>query len=367
MTDFITTKTSWFSTRQANIVEPVVVLPSDIFFMTSADLPSDTKKKQLSKDVLENMAYTALETSSPFSPDDLFWGYFINKNNTAIHIFSALKSRVRAIEPLIDDCTYIFPSFIVALLLPKLTSMVVKYEQEQFVVVKDDSGALTISAHTTDSDLPVIEIQSILANPALGVQFAFTEKDSNSDTAKEKLITLKHLSNPILYSINLQDKQLKQALLLKKQRTCICLATTIISILLIITFVISLLNLKKGRFQEKRLAKTITSKNEYVNKIKQKAERTEELGTFINRKQAYFRFLEQINQIRPNGIKFLSLYGFSGLNFNIKCNAQSLDVIEAFRKKLETVPNIDTIKIDGKQMKDNQTIDFTISLTFNAL
>jgi hypothetical protein len=338
--------------------------------MTSADLPSENKKKKLSKDILENMAYTALETSSPFSPDDLFWGYFVNENQTKIHIFSALKSRVRAIEPLVDDCTYIFPSFIVSLLLPKLNSMIIQYDQEQFIISKDEHGALNINNNISSADtntLPIIEIQSILANPVSGVQFVFTEKLPDAEKIKQHKITLKHLSNPLLYSLNIQEKQIKQELLSRKQKICICLSTTIISVSLVVIFSALLINFKKEIFQEKRLAKQITAKNEAVNKIKQKSERTQELENFINRKQAYFRFLEKINKVRPSGIKFLSLYAFSGLNFNIKCNAKSLDEIEAFRKKLETVPNIDTIKIDGKQMKDNQTIDFSISLTFNAL
>ena len=368
MNDFSSKFQSWHDNRQANIVEPVSILPSNIFFLTSTDIPKDTSSKKLSHDVIENMAYTALEASSPFPPEDLYWGYYIHESSAHIHIFSALKSRVHTIEPLADDCTYLFPTFAIAILIKKYTSMVVKYGNETIFIKKEQDGGLNISHDVNnDSTVPLIELTEVSAVPAVGVQFIYTEINKLNNKQSAHTITLKSLSNHQLYELNVQTQDNKKQLLANKKKIQACLMTTLVSLLAIAIFSIGFIHIKQQIISQKNKSKQLVSRNEHVSKIQQKSERTEELDLFFNKKQVYFRLLEQINSVRPHDLTFLSLYASSGETISMKCNAPALEDIEEFKKNIEAFDNIETITIENKQMKNNHTIDFSISLKFKAL
>lgn len=348
----------WIQDRKGNSEELVTIIPGDLFFITSAPLPEG----KLKKDVLENIASVALEESSPFSSEDLFWGYFRDSSN--LYIFSALKSRILGMEPLDGDSEYLFPSFIATLLL-NVPTAVVKYRDGQILVSRTANNGFSVSsASGKESDYPCLEIMQVTASTSDGVRFRIKKTSTERPLGKIHEIVLDPLKDERLCSCNIQTPSSKKLLLRQKQQSSVCFILTCLSCVISIGLLGCSFFLKNTLSGQERIAASLKAKDAKVEQIRQKADRTEELDLFSNKKHVYIKALDRINELRPGSVIFNSLNAFEGENFVINCNAQLLEDIERFKKSLEDSSDFKTVKIENKQMRDNQTIDFSLSLTF---
>jgi Tfp pilus assembly protein PilN len=165
----------------------------------------------------------------------------------------------------------------------------------------------------------------------------------------------------------MQNADLKKIQKQNKTAANIALYTTITAIVIILVGLFGFFQLRYFSDHEKKVSKKLTAKDEQVKQIQQKEDRAYELDLFSNKKHAYFRGLNQINELRPESILFKSIYASEGENFEIRCSAKGLDEVEKFKKNLEKSSLFKVVRIEDKSVQDNQTINFSLFLTFEKL
>jgi Tfp pilus assembly protein PilN len=145
-----------------------------------------------------------------------------------------------------------------------------------------------------------------------------------------------------------------------KVATNSALYTTIIAIITILIGLCGFFQLRYLMKHENNFSQKLSLKDEQVKQIQQKDDRAHELDLFSNKKHAYFRGLNKINELRPESILFKSIYASEGENFEIKCSAKGLDEVEKFQKNLQESSLFKVVRIENKSVQDNQTINFSL-------
>jgi hypothetical protein len=319
---------------------------------------------------IENTALLALESSSPFPPNDMFWGYSVDKEFSMIHIFSALKSRVKVIDEAAEAAAYVLPDFLVPLFDPTITKAILKHNDFYAIYEKNANSEIAFSTNvSSDLILPAFELQAMRAIPEFGVIINYTQRANPSAQPTGKTIELPFL-NAKLMAANMQNADLKKAFKQSKLTTNITLNITVFAIFLAILTLGGCVVCKHMLRKEKNFSNILTNKDEQVKQIQQKDERAHELDLFSNKKHAYFRGLDKINSLRPESILFKTLYASEGENFEFKCSAKSLDDIEKFQNTLNESDFFKVVKIEDKNVQviqNEQVFTFSLFLTFKQI
>jgi hypothetical protein len=334
--------------------------------MSTCPLP----KGKINNETIESIALLALEESSPFHPNDIFWGYTIDVESSIIHIFSALKSRIKAIDETAEVATYILPEFIIPLLDHSITKAILKYGESTIFYDKNANHEITFfSTIPTDPAIPIFELQEIRAIFEFGVTIHYTKKINTSTDPVEKIIEFP-FHQVQLIGANMQNSVLKKANKQCKIITNLSFSITVFAIIISLVTLGGLVTFQHMLRKEKKSTVALLSKDEQVKKIQQKDERAHELDLFSNKKHVYFRGLDKINALRPESILFEQLYASEGENFEIKCSSRTLEDIDKFEKILNESSLFKVVKIENKNvqnLQDGQKFTFSLFLTFKKI
>ncbi|MDR2806881.1 MAG: hypothetical protein LBB11_01870 [Puniceicoccales bacterium] len=357
---------NWKEERQLTNAEHVCIVPADLCFMSTCPMPTGN----VSTHMIENIVFLSLEAASPFPPNEILWGYAIDATRSTIHIFSALKSRLRAIDPQVDFAAYILPDFIVPILSPSMTRAILRYNQRDSLFERSATNGITITSfnlsNTETASLPIFELLSVKPIREFGLTITFSRKEPSQEVPT-KYTTNFPFHNAAIMAANMQHMELKKLQKKHKIATNIALYTAYIAIIAAIIGLIGLFQLRYLAHCEKDFAIQLANKDEHIKQIQLKEDRTRELDLFSNKKHAYFRGLEKINELRPETVTFQSLYASEGENFEIKCLAKTLADVEKFKKILEESGLFKVVRIEDKMVQDNQSIRFALFLTFENL
>ncbi|MDR1907081.1 MAG: hypothetical protein LBQ03_02595 [Puniceicoccales bacterium] len=356
---------NWKEERQFARSEHICIVPSDLCFMSTCPLPEG----KINFSVVENVAALSLESSSPFPLTEIFWGYFIDTNTSTIHIFSALKNRLKAIDPEVEFATYVLPDFLLAVIDSSVTKAVLKYQDRTTIFEKTATNGINLTPITTigeeENALPVFELIKVVAIVEFGLTIHFTYKENALGDPEEHIRDYPFL-HPITAAVNMQNSELKEARKRNKITTNIALYATVTAIVLILVGACGFFHLRYLLLCENHFEKKLTARDEQVKQIQQKEDRTHELDLFSNKKHAYFRGLNKINELRPESILFNSIYASEGENFEIKGSAQNLAELNKFEKILNESSLFRVVKFEDKNNQDD-LINFSLFLTFEKL
>jgi Tfp pilus assembly protein PilN len=356
----------WKSERQLAQLEHICVIPSNLCFMSTCPLPEGRINHTLAR----NMALLSLESTSPFPLSDIFWGYFIDTNMSTIHIFSVLKSRLRAMDPEVEFSTYILPDFLLAIIHPSVAKAILKYQDKGIVFEKTVANGISFKpldeSKGEGTALPVLELVELTSIVEFGLVVKFTQRENASSRPIDRVYNFS-FSNSVIAAANMQNFELKKIQKRSKIATNAALYSTLISSTLIFTGICGFFLLQYLSAQENRISKELASKEEQVKLIQQKEDRAHELDLFSNKKHAYFRGLEEVNKLRSDTISFKSLYASEGERFEIKGNAKMLEELNKFEEILNKSALFKVVKVENKQIQENQSIDFSLFLTFEKL
>ena len=363
MANLLNYYSNWKEDRELLYGETACIVPFECCFLNSCPLPKDAKTNE----AIEAIASINLESSSPFPLEDIFWGYFLDRKNAVIHIFSALKSRVKALNSDAAGATYIIPDFVLPIVDKTIEKAVLKYGDFTTVFQREADGSCSFSSSKAPADYPVLEITEAKAVREFGLVITYTWKENSSieEGFKKKVELPFH--DALLYSVNMQNSAMKKV---TKQTKITANATRLVSVSAVIVSLVTLGTLffiESLQIKQNLTAKKLQGQEKTVELIQQKDERAHELELFSKRKQAYFRGLNQLNSLRPDSILFQDLYASEGENFEIKALATSLDEMEKFRKTLENSEQFKTVKLTREGFGDNERIRFSLSLTFKKL
>ncbi|MDR1366546.1 MAG: hypothetical protein LBJ13_01400 [Puniceicoccales bacterium] len=354
---------NWKEEREIAQSERVCIVPSEVCFMNNCPLPEG----KLNNETIENVALLSLESSSPFPPNDMFWGYMIDKSAAIIRIFSALKVRVKATDTTADSAAYVLPSFLIPVLNYSIHKAILKHNDSTKLYEKTANGEMIITNEIPpDPNIPIFDLESIQAVPEFGITIHYAYQENASANSIHKVISLPFQDSRLM-AANMQNADLKKFNKQNKTTTNISLTVTAVMTLVIISALVGFFIFGHMFRKEKQFGKTLSKKDEQVKQIQQKDERAHELDLFSNRQHAYFRGLDQINALRPDSITFKSLYASEGENFEIKCAAKSLEDVEKFKKVLEESLLFKVVRVEDKSIQDNQIINFSLFLTFRKL
>jgi hypothetical protein len=357
---------NWKEERQLAQSESICIVPSDLCFMSTCALP----EKKVSFAVAENIALLSLESTSPFPPSDIFWGYYVDSQASTIHTFSALKNRLKTIHPEVEFAAYLLPDFIPVILDASATKAIFKYQGCTSVFEKTAALGISVSPISgtgeEEMSLPVFELIDVIPVAEFGLTIRFTRRANASSAPVEHSLDFS-FTNPVLSAANMQNSELKKIQKQNKTQTHIALYASTVAAIIILLGICGFFQLRYLSRTENNFTKQLTQKDEHVKQIQQKEDRAHELDLFSNKKHVYFRGLNQINELRPETILFKSIYASEGENFEIKCSAHGLDELEKFKKNLERSSLFRIIRIEDKSVQDNQTINFSLYLTFARL
>jgi Tfp pilus assembly protein PilN len=319
---------------------------------------------------IEDIARLSLESTSPFSLNDIFWGYCVDGSASTIHIFSALKSRLKAIDLGVEFSHYILPDFIPAIIDPSITKAILKYQDHSTLFEKSIANGMNFTAIDSQSgevtSLPVYRLIDVTPIPEYGLTVKFTRQD-NSSAAEELLVFDFPFTSPLINAVNMQDAVLKKAQKQNKMTTNAMLYVSLVASVTILAGLCGFLELRYLSSGQNRHAKELALKDEHIQQIQLQENRAQELDLFSNKKHAYFRGLEKINELRPESILFQKVYASGGKQFDIECSAKTLADVNKFEKTLLESSLFTVVKVDNKKVHDNQSIQFSILLTFEKL
>jgi Tfp pilus assembly protein PilN len=355
----------WKEDRQFAHSEHICIVPSDLCFMSTCPFPDG----KINYALIENIVALTLEASSPFPLNEIFWGYFVDSNASTIHIFSVLKSRLKAIDAEVEFATYILPDFFLAIVIPAITKAILKYGDRTIIFEKTATHAISLTPITVSNDmessLSIFELVEIFPVMEFGLTVHFTHRENISSAPVEHVHDFP-FSNQVIMAANMQNPELKKSRKQRKTMTYVALYTTVGAVIFIIIGLCGFFQLRWLSLCEARFAKELNSKDEQVKQIQQKEDRTHELDLFSNKKHAYFRGLNKINELRPESILFTSIYASEGENFEIKGSAQNLAELNKFEKILNESSLFKVVKIGDKNNQDD-LINFSLFLTFEKL
>jgi hypothetical protein len=354
---------NWKEEREITQSERVCIVPSELCFMSNCPLPEG----KVNNETIESVALLSLESSSPFPPNDMFWGYKVDKEASTIRIFSALKARVKAIDAAAEAAAYILPDFLLPVLNYFIHKAILKYNNSAKLYEKSANSEIVITTEfPPDSNIPIFELKNIQAVPEFGITIQYALKENVSVAPIHRVLSLPFQDNRLL-AANMQNADLKKFNKQNKIATNISLSVTVATIFIAISAFIGFFVFSNMFRKEKQFSTILAQKDKRGKQIQQKDERAHELDLFSNRQHAYFRGLDQINSLRPDSITFKSLYASEGENFEIKCAAQSLEDVEKFKKVLEDPLLFKIVKVEDKIIQDNQIINFSLFRTFRKL
>jgi Tfp pilus assembly protein PilN len=357
---------NWKEERQLAQAEHICIVPADLCFMSTCSLP----EKKVNFSVAENIALLSLESTSPFPPSDIFWGYFVDTQASIIHVFSALKNRLKAIHHEAEFAAYLLPDFLPVILEGAVSKAIIKCQERTSIFEKTATLGINITPISAvgeeELSLPVFELIDITPVTEFGLTVRFTRRENSSSPPVNHSLDFP-FTNSVLCAANMQNSELKKLQRQSKMQTNTALYLSTVAALVILVGICGFFQLRYLFRAENNFAKQLTQKDEHVKQIQQKEDRAHELDLFSNKKHVYFRGLNLINELRPETILFKSIYASEGENFEIKCSAQGLDEVEKFRKNLENSSLFKVIRIEDKSVQDNQTINFSLYLTFEKL
>ncbi|MDR1591021.1 MAG: PilN domain-containing protein [Puniceicoccales bacterium] len=356
---------NWKKERQLARSEHVCIVPSDLCFMSTCPFPEG----KVSFSVIESIVALALESSSPFPLNEIFGGYFIDNDTSTIHIFSVLKNRLKAIIPEVESAAYILPDFFLAIVAPKISKAIFKYQDYTTIFEKTATNNINLTSiaasDEVEASLPVFEIIEIIPIVEFGLTVRFTHKKNASSDPIEHVHDFS-FSNQTILAANMQNLEIKKLQKQNKLTTNIALYGTITTVIFTLIGLCGFLQLRWLLRSETYLTKELTARDEQVKQIQQKEDRAHELDLFTNKKHAYFRGLNRINELRPESVLFESIYASEGENFEIKGSAQNLAELNKFEKILQESLLFKVVRIEDKNNQDD-LIHFSLFLTFEKL
>jgi Tfp pilus assembly protein PilN len=355
----------WKEERQLANSEYICIVPSDLCFMSTCPVPEG----KIDYALIDNIVALSLEASSPFPQNEIFWGYFVDSNASTIYIFSVLKSRLKVIEPKTEFATYILPDFFLAIIVPAITKAILKYGDHAVIFEKTATHSINLIPITesdgTESSLSVFELIEVVPIVEFGLTVRFIHRENASSDPVEHIHHFP-FSNQAIMAANMQNPEKKKSQKKNKIATHVALYATVGAIILILIGLCGFFELRWLALTESHFAKKLASKDEQIRQIQQKEARTHELDLFSNKKHAYFRGLNKINELRPESILFSSVYASEGENFEIKGSAQNLAELNKFEKNLNESSLFKVVKIGDKNNQDD-LINFSLFLTFEKL
>jgi hypothetical protein len=355
---------NWKEDRRLARFEYVCIVPSDLCFMSTCRLPEG----KINYSTIEGIAALSLESSSPFPLNEIFWGYCVDTHTSTIHIFSALKNRLKAIDSRVTSAAYIFPDFLLAIIDPSIVMTVLRHQDRTMIFEKTATGISltpTTALNEKESSLPILELVDVTPIPEFGLVLHSTRRENASGEPTEHTHNYP-FSNQVTMAANMQNLGLKKTQKQNKIITGAALYMTILGSVLVFVGICGLFQLRWLMLCENRFSRTLVSKDEQVKQIQQKEDRARELDLFSNRKHAYFRGLNKINELRPDSVLFNSIYASEGENFEIKGHARNLAELNKFEKTLNESSFFKVVKFADKNNQDDR-INFSLFLTFENL
>ncbi|MDR3274331.1 MAG: hypothetical protein LBS87_03320 [Puniceicoccales bacterium] len=286
------------------------ILRKEYFFIDEFFFEKPIKSKR----DLERFVRLRVEAVSPFSVDDVSYGFFAN--GAKLTIFIAYKDRVKRL-PLREN-SHIFPEF--------LPSMVIGHDfAVKCVRVNRDD---TIIFHGAVEDLKL------------------------------------RLSNPAIFNADLRDIRLKtRAKILRKfsmfldYGVCFCLVALLLACgfsVFSLSQDLRLNNLKKQIDARKAEVENIASKHAFLGRI----------SKFYSRENFCMTSLEAINQVRPDDILFSDVHSDADKRaIKIRGHGQSVGSVTKYCNAMKRCANVSSAEASNIRSHDHKAF-FTIDVCF---
>jgi hypothetical protein len=319
--------------------ETAVFINSNFFFVSDCGLPSN----KISYETLMDISSLNLETSSPFQEDDMFYGFYTNRKECSMFIYSTLKNRI--IETGDDSRDYMFPEFIPALLVNVASDGIIFKRRDRIIVIEKTNNifsGIRPFNEEVDSYLPMVEFHKYRVIPSEGIKMFITISHSG-DVKKQKLLL--KFKDKAFWHMELHDRFFNSARMKSKILQLLSFNVSVISMVMAI-LAFSFSSVFKSKIaSERAISSTLASKEVKINGLKEKDKRLNELASFSKKRQVYFKILEDVNKLRPTQVKFNSVKAINGNKLEISAVAKmEIREVNVYTDKLLELGSLQTVK-----------------------
>ncbi|MDR2735737.1 MAG: hypothetical protein LBB20_02790 [Puniceicoccales bacterium] len=343
--------------RYRIIRESVSFISSDLFFASGYQLPDE----KISDKSLGDIVSLSLETSSPFQEDDMFYGFFVNRKNGSVFIYSTLRERIVSSY---SDSDYMFPEFLPALLINTGSEDVVfKRNNRMIVIEKIDGSFFGIRSFDDSKDLhlPVVELRKYRVVISEGIKL-FVTITSNGNVTEQK--TLLSFKNKEFWWMELHDRYFNSARSKAKVLQLLSFDCGVLAALVATAAFLFLSGIERNVSKETSISRTLADKEKIVKMVKEKNERLHELDSFAKKRQIYFKMLNDVNRLRPDKISFKSVKGTACNKLEISAVAKmEIKEVNAYTDKLSELDSLRSVKCIRPVTSGGQT---TFSIVLEA-
>ncbi|MDR0351153.1 MAG: hypothetical protein LBH49_00670 [Puniceicoccales bacterium] len=319
--------------------ETAVFINSDFFFVSDCGLPSN----KISYETLADIASLNLETSSPFQEDDMFYGFFTNRKECSMFIYSTLKNRI--IETGDDTKDYMFPEFLPALLINIDSDGIIFKRRDRIIVIEKTNNmfsGIRLFNEEKDSHLPMVEFHKHRVIISEGIRL-FVTVTHEGNVKKQKLLL--KFKDKAFWHMELHDRFFNSTRMKSKILQLLSFDVSILStVVAIFAFSFSAIFGQKI-VNERSISGILAAKESKIKNLKEKDKRLNELASFSKKRQAYFKILEDINKLRPSKMTFNSVKAIDGNKLEISAVAKmEIREVNAYTDKLLELNSLQTVK-----------------------
>ena len=370
----------------------IVLVPDYYFYTELVALPEGIEPEEI-----RNYAEYALEDSSPFPLDQLYWGFLTNQNSpSSILIYAAYKPRLKANDIVdFDDAYHVLPAFVSHTGLDVASPLCFLCQYE------DSLSAL----HFAPGQTFPVQVESVKFNEREGDEEDNNVVEENVFLASQKLIDPESLEQPgiftcidvrvedetlvfshayqldeyadvqmlpdnnvsgndFLWNADIRDEHLRQKEVKARKygqyawsaMQASAVAAALVIFIQLFNFTGNMLvEQRRARFNENQAAEQLVKNQEVsLNTLKQ----------FKNVALQPFTMLTILNNSRPINIHFDSAVGNSGSPFIIKGKADELEHVQNYTRLLDSSSDIKSATLDDHNTSTGRGVTFKIKADF---
>lgn len=373
----------------------IVLLPDHYFYTQRVTLPEGIEPSEI-----RNFAEYTMEESSPFSLDQLYWGFLTNQETpSSLLLYAAYKPRLKADDIIdFDDAYHVLPAFVShsGLSVASPSCFLCQYEDSLSALhfVPGETYPVQVESiqfnerESDDEDEDVVEENVFIASRKLihsdaleqpGIftcidvrvedeTLVFSHAYQVDESSDLKMLPDNHVSdNTLLWNADIRDEGLKQEEIKTRkygQYAWSALQASAVAVALIIFM--QLFNLTGNMLVDGRFEK-ISTDNAAVKLVENQQKSLNTLKEFKNIELQPFAMLDILNSTRPSSIYFKSAEGYSGMPLTIMGIAPTVAQLDDYARQLELNSNLEYASVKKQKVVLGSGVNFTMEASFKPL
>lgn len=355
--------------------QSVILLSGDRFFVRRIDLVSDSP--------IPAQVELALETFSPFSPEQVFYGYLVDAAKRCALVYAGYRRNFSAAEQSAwNDAQSVLPEFLLHAVVPRYSDApeIVIRETDTYIeaVVWDESSELpALFLHRVVSDQSKEQAKAELLAEASRRSKPITDEpvtltDSVVGTRADKggiyLSCEEHyagqLTSAMRSTADVRDKQILAAQK-RDQRRSTLLGNTFVAL---VGALVLCLFIELGLLGSRSLLSNRTNELEERAPEIKSIESAQYLATKLEKMAAQqlrpFEMLAVINTSRPSSVEFRRMSTTGPLSLDIDAQTANAGDLRTYETALKQLPFIASVEISDARMRSGRTT-FSIAVSFS--